>query len=72
MGSEEELERVTMDYFKNSFTSSNLKDLDYVLDSVDICITLDIAALLQETFKEEEVLESFHQIHPTKAASPFG
>lgn len=41
--------------------------MDQVLDSIDPCITTDIAAVLQQTFTKEEVIESFYQIHPTKA-----
>lgn len=33
-------------------------------------MTSDMATILQEPFEEAKVLESFYQIHPTKALSP--
>lgn len=68
MDSEEDIEKVITDYFKDIFTSSNSIDLNHVLNSVDLCITSDMAAFLQKTFTKEEMLESLYQIHPTKAS----
>lgn len=64
---EDETKRVITNYFRDIFTSSNLRDLHYFLDSFKPCITPYIAAVLQEVFIKEEVLESLHQIHPTEA-----
>lgn len=72
MEEEENIERVTIDYFRNIFTCSNLTDLYYVLDSVNLCIKSDGATFLQEPFTKEKVLESLHQIHPTRSPNPDG
>lgn len=72
MKSEEDIERVIMNYFKDIFTSLNIMFPNHVLDLVDSFIALDMVALLQEAFIKGEVLESLHQIYPTKASSPDG
>lgn len=61
------MESIIVGYCKKIFSSSDLFDLDSVLKSVDHCITLEMAASLQEPFIEAEILDSLHQILPTKA-----
>lgn len=43
-----------------------------VLDAVDPCIFSNMVAVLQESFIEEEVLSTLHEIHLTKALGPNG
>lgn len=72
MNDVDEIENIIIGYFTEIFTSSNPKDLDIVIDSVDLYITSDITVLLHKAFTEEEVIESFHQTYLTKAQSLYG
>lgn len=72
MEEKDEIEGVTTDSFKDIFTCSNQKVLHLVLDSIEPYITADMAIFLYEAFTTKEVVESPHQIHPTKAPSPNG
>jgi len=67
-----DIDRVAKSYFQNFFTSSNPKNLEEVLDVVDIVVTLDMNHTLLQQFTPEEVKMALFSIHPSKSPRPKG
>lgn len=61
-----------MGYFTDIHFSSISSNLSSMLDIVTLYINSDMTTHLQKAFTEEEILITFHQIHPTKVLGPDG
>ena len=61
-----------IEYYSKLFTSSNLHDLDRILDGVQPMVTDEKRAELDKPYTSEEVGEAIRQIAPLKAPRPDG
>lgn len=59
-------------YFKEIFSSSHPINLNYILNSVETYINLNMIQLLKKACTKDEIFQSIHQIHPTKSPDPNG
>ena len=55
-----------IEYYSQLFTSSNLHDLDHILDEVQIVVTNEMRAKLGKPYTSEEVGEAIRQMVPLK------
>lgn len=70
--SEDELQKVVVDYFMDLFSSSHPADFEGVLDKVEPRVTAEMNRELGKPYTGEEVAEALKQMHPSKAPGPDG
>ena len=69
---EEAVSALLIGYYENLFTSSNLHNLDSVLDGVQAVVTEDMNAKLIKLYTAEEVTAAIKEMAPLKAPGPDG
>jgi hypothetical protein len=66
------MEEIAVEYFEDIFTSTNSVDLDSSTEGIEKFVTDAMNQSLTCVFREEEVDEAIHQMHPSKAPGPDG
>jgi hypothetical protein len=69
---EQEMAQITTEFYKVLYTSEGFENMEAVLGTVPIRITLEMNAKLLEMVTEAEVKDAGFQIFPTKAPGPDG
>jgi len=64
---EADVAREAENYFKELFTSSNLTNLNLVLNSVDRIITPNMNQTLLQPYTPDEVKQALFHMHPSKS-----
>jgi len=66
---EEGIDRITVDYFKNLFSSSNSEDPAFALRNISPSVTLAMNESLVRKVTEAEVKRALFSLNPTKAGT---
>lgn len=64
---EDEMERITRDFFYGLFSTKGVGDLDFILSNVDRSITKDLNEQLTKIYSIEKVVHALKKRGPTKA-----
>ena len=70
--SQEDLERVILNYLSSIHSMDHPTSFDASLNAVALRVTQEMNDELMRTFKEEEIRAALNQMHPTKALRPDG
>jgi hypothetical protein len=68
----EEMMAMTLEFYKNLYTSEGVHDMHKVLDHVPRKVTTEMNDLLKAPYAQEEVKKALFQMFPTKAPGPDG
>ena len=63
---------ITVDYFNNIFATSNLRNMEEVLNVVDRVVTEETNQSLLKPFVGVKVWQALFQMHPLKSSGPDG
>ena len=69
---EDKIANIVEEYYKQLYTSSNSRDVEDMIESVDQVATEGMAQSLTRTHTEEEVKTALFQMHPSKSPGPDG
>ena len=65
-----EIDAIIMNYFSVLFTTSNVHDMDDVINSVSLCVTPEMNTKLCINYTKKEIKIALKQMHPHKAPGP--
>ena len=67
-----EITKVAKSYFQNLFSSANLSNMEFVLETVDRVVTSDMNNTPLQPYTPVEVKQGLFQMHPSKSPGPDG
>lgn len=69
---EEDLKNMTMNFFKNIYTSEGPRNFQPILDNIPTLVNASMNQKLMAPVTMEEIIAATHQLGPTKAPGPDG